>query len=486
MELANTQVMVFILITALIGLVTYLHCRGKRTDADTNKEYFLAGGGLSWVFVAGSITLTDVGAGNLVGNNGAQMLLVAWWEIAGFIGLLILCFLFLPVYYKYGCTTTPELLERRYGKRSIRTVISTVFLIGNVFLSLPLTIYGGSLFMQSLFGADISILTYATLFAIVGGAYAIFGGLRAVAVSDTYSGVLLVSMALAVTFFSLNAIDFDLSGVPAERMTLIGDKDSPIPWPTLLTGMVFIQMYYWSTNQVVTQRAMASPTVQEAQKGVFAAACIRLMLIPMMVLPGIAAFKLYGDVGDLAYGRVAGDLLPVWLSGAFAAAIAAAVLTSFNSALNSAAALYVVDIHENYVKKDFKVSRLSAIVSLIFVGIAIAMVPFYNNPENSLIETIQKLFGLMSMPVLSTFIVGLLFKNVEAKAVIAALIFGISLYGFFTFVHAPFDLHYIHLMFITLVSSVLMALSVNKFVFKNKAVWDAKSVFGKGPLIASD
>lgn len=482
MLVQNTQIIVFLVITAAIAFATYLKCRGKRSDDDSNQEYFLAGKTLSWVFIAGSITLTDIGAGNLVGFNGNQMLLMAWWDIAGMVGLLILAFGFLPVYYKYNCTTTTELLEKRYGAQNIRTVISSVFLIGNIFLNLPITIYGGSLFMQSLFPFDISILEYAIMFALVGAAYSIFGGLRAVAVSDTYSGVLVITIALAITFFALNAIDFDFSGIPADRLTLIGDSDSKLPWPTLLTGMVFIQMYYWSTNQVQTQRAMAAANIKEAQKGVLAAVGLRAIIIPAMVIPGIVAFKLYGDIGDLAYGRVAGDVLPTWLSGAFAAAIAAAVLTNFNSALNSAAALYVCDIHEKFIKPNVKVSRLSAIVSIIFVAIAILMVPLFNNPDKSLVDTIQSLFGLMSMPVLSTFIVGLLFRNVEAKAMISAMFFGIGLYAFFTFVQAPFELHYIHLMFITLISSIVVALGINRIVFGKKAIWDAHTVFGKAPL----
>jgi len=146
-----------------------------------------------------------------------------------------------------------------------------------------------------------------------------------------------------VVYLALKAIGFDVSGIPAERLTLIGDNASAIPWHTLLTGMLFIQIFYWSTNQTITQRAMASPTVKEGQKGVYAAAVIRLLIVPaIIVIPGIVSYKLYGRIeNDGAYGRIVGDVLPVWLSGAFAAAIAAAVLTSVNSILNASTALYV-------------------------------------------------------------------------------------------------------------------------------------------------
>ena len=129
-------------------------------------------------------------------------------------------------------------------------------------------LYSGSLFIQTMFNVDLPLMLIAVAFAVVGSAYAVLGGLRAVAVSDAYSGVLLLTLGVVVVVLSLATVDFDLSGIPAERLTMIGDSSTPIPWHTLLTGMVFIQIFYWGTNQTITQRAMASPTVEEGQKGV--------------------------------------------------------------------------------------------------------------------------------------------------------------------------------------------------------------------------
>jgi len=266
MSQSTLQVGIFIFITLLIAFLTYIKCRGATRSADQslaaeNKEVFLAGGGLSWFFVAGSITLTNLSTDQLVGMNGNQMLLVAWWEFAAVIGLIVLAKVFLPVYYKYECTTTTELLEKRYGDKHIRAVISVLFLLGNVGIFIPAMLYGGSLFMKTMFGLDVPIMTLAIAFAVAGAAYAVCGGLRAVAVSDAYSGVLLLTLGMTVVFLALSAIDYDFSGIPVERLTLIGDSASAIPWHTLLTGMLFIQIFYWSTNQTITQRAMASPTV---------------------------------------------------------------------------------------------------------------------------------------------------------------------------------------------------------------------------------
>ena len=473
MPIETVQIVVFLTITALIAWLTWRRCvrdaAGRAGETTTQDDVFLAGRGLGWMVVAGSITLTNLSTDQLVGMNGNQMALLALWELSAVVGLVILAKVILPVYYRYQCTTTTELLEKRYGDYRIRALIGLLFLLGNLFIFIPSMLYSGSLFMQTLFDINLPLLAIASLFGLVGAAYAVLGGLRAVAISDAYSGVLLLSLGMVIVFLSLAAIDFDFSGIPAERLTLIGDNNSPIPWHTLLTGMLFIQIFYWGTNQTITQRAMASPTAAEGQKGVLAAAMIRLMIIPpMVVIPGIVSFKLYGDIGDAAFGRVVGDVLPLWLSGAFAAAIAAAVLTSVNSVLNSSTALYVCDIHQRFIAPTPDLRRLNLVITVSFVLIGLAMVPVYARAD-SIINLVQELYGLLSMPILSAFIVGLLFRDVAAGAAIFAVVLGVLLYGFFSFVWAPF--HYIHMMFITVVFCVGAALVISRLVFGTSPQW---------------
>ncbi len=472
------QIAVAIGLTAAVGLATWLTIRRASHDG-SKKDVFLAGGGLSWLFVAGSITLTNLSTDQLVGMNGNQMALLAWWEIAGFAGLLILAFVFVPIYYREGCTTVTELLEKRYGGRSIRTLISAMFLLGNILSFLPTVLYSGGTFMQALFGDAVPVLFYAGVLAVISAGYTILGGLRAVAVMDTYSGAGILGLALLIVFLALAAIGFDLSDVPAERLTMVGGPDSPIPFHTLFTGMILIQIYYWSTNQNITQKAMAAPTVKEAQKGVIAAALIRILIVPpIVVIPGIVAYKLFGDVGDAAYGQLIATVLPPWLSGAFAAMVAAAVITTFSAVLNSSVALYSVDFHEQFVGEVRDHWKLAAIVSVLLTVTSIMLATVYldaasaDPKEFSIINLVQQLFGLLSMPILSAFVGGLLFRNVDASAAIAGVIWGVLLYGAFTFQLQPagiITMHYIDFMVVTLVTSVLAALVVNRLVLGNRA-----------------
>lgn len=456
------QLVIFIGLSALVGIVTYLKCRNVNRDSSDSKDYFLAGGGLSWIVVAASLMMTNISAEQIVGMNGAQTLLVAWWEIAAAIGLIILAKWLIPIYYQYNCTTTTELLERKYRDKDIRAMVSVLFMLGYAFILLPVVLYTGSLFMKSMFGLKIPVTMIAVIFAVVGAAYAIFGGLRAIAISDTLNGIGLLLMGVIVSFLAMNAVNWDLSGLPAERLTLIGNGHSDIPWHTLLTGMIFIQIFYWGTNMVITQRALAAKSVREAQKGLYAAVVMKLLIPVVVVLPGLVALKLYGDVGDVAYGQLVGDILPSWLSGAFAAVIAGAVLSSFNSCVNSAAALYTCDIHQNYINPNADVRRIGTRVALVFTFISVGLVPWFSKSE-SIIGLLQQLNGLYSMPVLAAFICALVFKNVNANAIKVGLVLGVMMYAVFTFAWTP--LHYIHMMAITLAMTIIVTLVLSQFGF---------------------
>lgn len=483
------QAAIFVAITALIGIATWLKVRSGPSEHDgSGKDVFLAGGGLTWLYVAGSITLTNLSTEQLVGMNGNQMLLLAWWEICGFIGLLILAFVFVPIYYRNKCTTVTELLERRYNGGSIRTVISALFLIGNILIYLPAALYSGSLFLKSMFGVDWPLFYFAAPMAIIAAVYTITGGLKAVAVMDTFSGIGVLAIALLVVFLALAAVDFDLvSGVPAERISMIGNQASPIPIHTLFTGMVFIQIFYWSTNQNITQKAMTAPTVREAQKGVLAAAAVRILIIPaIVVIPGVVGYKLFGPMGDASYGRVVAHVLPSWMSGAFAALMAAAVIAHTSAILNSSVALYSIDFHDKFINKVRDHWRLAAIVSMVLTVTSIALVPAFENAK-SIINLLQELNGLLSMPILSAFIVGLMFGNVDARAAVVGLLYGVNAYAVHSFIlykpgiiypgetfyqHLDMGgLHYIDAMLVVLLTSVLVSLCVNRFIFGNTATY---------------
>ena len=395
MDTNMVQLAVFLGLTALVALATWWRYGKEAKAGDSAQDFFLAGKHLSWPFIAGSLLLTNISAEQIVGMNGAQNMLQVWWEFGAAAGLLVLAKVLVPMYYKYNCTTTTELLEKRLPNgAALRRTVSVLFLLGYMFILLPMVLYTGSRFMKSMFEPDMPILAISILFALAGLAYAALGGLRAIAISDTYMGVILLVMGGLVTWFALDRIGWDFSGIPAERLTVWGGPDSDIPWPTLMTGMVFAHIFYWGTNMLIAQRALAARDIREAQKGIYAAA-----------------------------------------------------------------ALYTVDLHLPMVNPKADGKRIGQVVQLVFMLVSLAMVPLYQN-ATSIIGTLQQLNGLYSMPVLASFIVAIFVRGANATAIRIALVFGVALYAMFTFAWTP--LHYLHLMFITLAATILVAVVLGR------------------------
>jgi SSS family solute:Na+ symporter len=235
-------------------------------------------------------------------------------------------------------------------------MVSGLFLFGYVTVLLPVVLYTGSLALITMFDLNISIWVVAAAIGLLGSSYAIFGGLKSVAVSDTLNGIGLLIGGLMIPILALVSLG---GGSFFEGLSILGSenpeylrvltqenlegKQVSVPWPTLLTGMMFIQIFYWSTNQVIVQRAMAAKSLAEGQKGVLFASAMKLVGPLMLCLPGIIALHmpdLIIEKQDQVYGAVVRHVLPDWSLGLFAAVLMGSILSSFNSALNSASTLF--------------------------------------------------------------------------------------------------------------------------------------------------
>ena len=192
--------------------------------------------------------------------------------------MIVTALVFLPRYLASGFTTTPAFLEKRFDKTT-RSMVSGLFLFGYVTVLLPVVLYTGSLALIGMFNLNLPLWFVVATIGILGSSYAIFGGLKSVAVSDTINGVGLLIGGLAIPFLALMAlgegsffggitelVKTDPQYLAVLTQTNIDNKVVSVPWPTLLTGMMFIQVFYWSTNQVIVQLAMADKSLSEWQK----------------------------------------------------------------------------------------------------------------------------------------------------------------------------------------------------------------------------
>jgi len=494
----SISIISFILATAGVAIFTYRIVRGMKKSDNATEEYFTGGRSLSWPIVAGSLLLTNLSTEQLVGLNGAvfgdkALVGIAWEALAAF-AMIATALVFLPHYLASGFTTTPAFLEKRFDKTT-RSMVSGLFLFGYVTVLLPVVLYTGSLALIGMFDLNLPLWMVVATIGVLGSSYAIVGGLKSVAVSDTLNGIGLLIGGLAIPVLGL--LSLGEGSIIAGLSHLISTKPQylavltqsnmdgdivSVPWPTLLTGMMFIQVFYWSTNQVIVQRALAAKNLAEGQKGVLFASFMKLVGPLMLCLPGIIALHMTDlniDKQDQVYGAVVRHVLPDWSLGLFAAVLMGSILSSFNSALNSASTLFSLQFYQGYINRNASGEQIVKIGKYFGIGLAIASIciaPLLAQMQ-SIFEYLQKVNGLYSVPIIGIFLLGILTKRIPAMAAKVGMITGMGAYAFFTFINIqdvlPFfanpdgDLHWLHGYFISFTLSILVMVLLGYFYPKS-------------------
>lgn len=484
----------FVLATGAVAIITYRIVHGMKKSDNEAEEYFTGGRALAWPVVAGSLLLTNLSTEQLVGLNGAvfgdkALVGIAWEALAAF-AMIVTALVFLPRYLASGFTTTPAFLEKRFDKTT-RSMVSGLFLFGYVTVLLPVVLYTGSLALIGMFDLNLPLWFVVATIGILGSSYAIFGGLKSVAVSDTINGVGLLIGGLAIPFLALMAlgegsffgglskiVKTDPQYLAVLTQTNMDKKVVSVPWPTLLTGMMFIQIFYWSTNQVIVQRAMAAKSLSEGQKGVLFASAMKLVGPLMLCLPGIIALHipdLHIEKQDQVYGAIVRHVLPNWSLGLFAAVLMGSILSSFNSALNSASTLFSLQFYKGYINPSASGVQIVASGKKFGIGLSIASIfiaPLLDQMQ-SIFEYLQKVNGLYSVPIIGIFLLGITTKHIPAMAAKVGMVVGMAFYAFFSFVNikdvptffanGDGDLHWLHGYFISFIASILTMLIIGYF-----------------------
>lgn len=476
----------FLFFTGLVALITWRITR--RDDHKSTNGLFLAGRSLTFPLIAGSLLMTNLSTEQMVGLNGSAFsdgLSVMAWEVVAVIALVLLALFFLPRFLRSGIATVPQLLEIRFDKATQR-ITNVIFLLAYAVILLPIILYSGAMGLQGMLDLhgltgieSPTLLLWLTvwLVGLIGSVYALFGGLRTVAVSDTLNGIGLLVGGFVIVYFGLQAIS-DGSGIMAgwdtlkqthpDKLDSIGGSDQQVPFFTLFTGVFLINVFYWTTNQQIIQRTFAAKNLAEGQKGVLLTGFFKLLGPIYLVLPGIIAYHLYADQGikaDEAYGHLVFNVLPPYLTGFFAAVMVGAILSSFNSALNSTTTLFSLGFYKGVLNKDAseaQVVRASKIFGWLMAVIAMTIAPLLAGQE-SLFGYLQKMNAIYFIPILAVVLVGLLTKRVPAMAAKIALVGGCLLIfaGYFI---PPFDklpqvmheFHFVGAVFVLLVVGMLI------------------------------
>lgn len=460
------SILSFIGFTALVAIIAWYATR--KTDETSADGFYLAGRSLGALTIAGSLLLTNLSAEQIVGLNGSAFkegLMVMAWETLAAIAIIFAAIFLLPKYMKSGITTIPEFIETRFDKTT-KAILSVLFLIAFAVVLLPTILYSGSLAFSTMFDLpelfDMSensvIWICVWSIGLIGSIYAIFGGLKAVAVSDLINAIGLLIGGMLIPIFGLSLIgDGSISeGINTlwasnpDKFVMEGADDSSIPFHTLFTGMMIAQIYYWGTNQSILQRVFAAKSLKEGQKGMLLAALIKFLIPVIVVVPGIIAWHIFGsdlENPDQAYPALVKEVLPTAFIGFFAAVLFGAVLSSFNSLLNSSVTLFGFDLYKEYFQKDAtekETVKAGKRFGLIVALIAMCIAPFIAKAPDGLFSYIQQSLGSLSCPILAVVLVGIFTKKVPAIAAKITLISSVILY---VIAISVLDIHFLDIMF---------------------------------------
>ena len=454
------QFITFIGFTLLVALISYLKTR--KTEESSSDGYFLGGRSLTAGVIAGSLLLTNLSTEQIVGLNGSAYqsgLSVMVWETLAAIAMVVTALFLLPKYLKGGLTTVPGFLAKRFDVTT-KTLTSVLFLTGYVVVLLPVILYSGSVAISGMF--DIPELLGVTQtqsiwicvwgIGIIGSIYAVFGGLKAVAISDSINAIGLLIGGILIPIFGLMLIGDDgsildgLSKLTAEnpdKFKSMGSATDPVPFYTIFTGMMLVQLFYWGTNQQIIQRALGAKDLKEGQKGLLLASFIKILGPIIVVLPGLIAYHIFqGNLenADSAYPMLVKKVLPNAWVGFFAAVLFGAILSSFNSVLNSSVTLFGIDVYKQHLNKNADEKTVVKYGKTFGVILAIAsmfIAPLIAN-AGSLFDYLQEINGIYSIPILTIIVVGYLTKRVPAIAAKVGLLSGCLLYILSQFILQPY------------------------------------------------
>lgn len=446
----------FLFFTGLVAFLTWRITRGD--DHETSSGYFLAGRSLTFPLIAGSLLLTNLSTEQMVGLNGSAFndgLCVMVWEVVSVVALVFMAWFFLPRFLKSGVATVPEYLGIRFDHQT-QIITNLIFLIAYVSILLPMILYTGAAGMMGILdvpamlssitdttGIDPKTLSLNVIVwsvGIIGSIYALFGGLRTVAVSDTLNGVGLFVGGILITVFALAHLGGD-GGISAgasllveeqrDRFNSVGSRSSAVPFGAIFSGIFLLHLFYWTTNQQIIQRTFAASSLAEGQKGVLLTGAFKLLGPLYLVIPGMIAYTMFADdniESNMAYGRLVNEVLPDAFTGFFAAVMIGAILSSFNSALNSSCTLFSLGLYKDVFQKN--ASEAAVVRSGKIFGWTVAVISMLIAPTLDryvdIFDYLQKMNGMYSVPIFSVVLIGMLTGRVPSVAAKIALVGGVS------------------------------------------------------------
>ena len=432
-RMATIDYAVLALYFLVIFAIGWYFSRKERTTTD----YFLASRDVAWWAIGASLFSANIGSEHfigLAGSGAATGMAGGHFEWLASIIVLILGWVFIPFYLRSNVYTMPEFLERRYNG-ACRTYLATISLIAYVFTKIAVAIYAGAIVLNVTLGWSMWQSSFALVIAT--GVYTIAGGLAAVIYTEVVQTVILIAGALILTLIGLEQVG-GWSGlqasVPADffhMMKPATDKD--FPWTGIFFGAPILGIWYWCTDQVIVQRALAAKDVGHAKGGTVVAGFLKILPVFMLMVPGMTARALYPAEmtanSNSAFPILVSRLMPAGLQGVMVAALLAALMSSLSAVFNSSSTIFTMDFYKKLrpAASERQLVNVGRVATAIMVVLGLAWIPFMDRINSQLWLYLQSVQAYISPPIAAVFLLGIFWKRLNGQGAIASLLVGFAL-----------------------------------------------------------
>ena len=483
----------FLCWTVLVAVISWYKSRKQRLRTTT--DFFMGNRSLGFWIVGGALFFTNMSANQFIGENESVYLnnmTVMAWGMSSIVAMLLVSEFIMPVYLRIGAVTTADYLEERFDPLT-KKVITFIFLAGYLFNLIPTVLYGGAVAFEGIFHLHerIGISHWAAIWvlviaiAVVGYLYTFLGGLKAISISDSVQGLGMALGGILLPYYGLRYLGHGsvregihiILHTQTTHLNAIGTAHDQVPFSTIFTGMLLVNLYYWGMEQYIVQDALASKSLEHAQKGM-TLACVGKLLAPLMLnVPGLIAVHLYTHLENTAsvFPKLVGDVMPAFWAGFIAAIVFGGALATFNAGLNSSATLFIMNFYRPWMEKrsekpdNGQFVRAARIFQVIISLAAILIAPYIMLFKGGFYAYIQKASSFFSIPVFTILIVGFVTKRVPPVDARIGLVFFVVVYALTQFVfHTP--MHYLHVLFILFIATVALMLAIGK-------IWPMKTPF---------
>lgn len=480
-----TILLSFLFVTVSAALVSVYATR--RQQRQTPVSFYLGNRSLGFWMIGSSMFLTNMSANQFIGENEfvyTTNMSVMAWGMSSVLAMLIVSEFLMPMYLRIGAVTTPDFLAKRFDAQTQR-IVSVIFLLGYLVNLIPSVLYGCAVAVNGIFHIDewlnisyfSAIQLIVLIVGVVGCLYNILGGLRAITITDVVQGVgMLIGGSMIVWYGFRYLGDGNIwEGVRTltlthrEHLNAIGGPGDALPFGTLFTGMLLINIYYWGMEQYIVQEALASRNLKESQKGIALASVGKLFAPLLLNVPGLIAVHLYPSLENTAtaFPRLVSDILPPVFIGLVAAVVFGGALSTFNAGLNSTGTLFTMNLYKPWLERKGQAADEHQLLrngKLLQTGVTIAAIffsPYIMYFDGGFYNYLQKVSSFFSVPVFTIMVVGLLTKKVPPLAAKVGIIFFVTVYTATQFL---FDtgLHYLHVLAILFMATTAIMLLIGR------------------------